>query len=93
MDPPSLQVSSSSSNLTVNQSDGDRGRESGAAPGCRVKGVSAGWRTGEIDFELLSVELMQKKPWDDALRASAPLEELLMEFFIFNVSQPFTTLC
>lgn len=31
MDPPSLQVSSSPSNLTVNQSDGDRGRESGAA--------------------------------------------------------------
>lgn len=93
MDPPSLQVSSSSSNLTVNQSDGDRGRESGAAPGCRVKGVPAGWRTGEIDFELLSVEPKQKKkPWDDALRASASLEELLMEFFIFHVSQPFTTL-
>lgn len=61
MDPASLQVSGSSSILTVNQSDRDLREQAGPAQRCRGKGVSAGWRTGEIDFELLSVEPMQKK--------------------------------
>lgn len=63
MDPASLQVSSSSSNLMVNQSDGDQERERvGPAGRCRVvsQGVSTAGRTGEIDFELLSMGRCRK---------------------------------
>lgn len=66
MNPAGLQVSSSSSNLTVNQSDGNMREKAGPKQRCRGKGVSMGWRTGEIDFELLSVESMQGKNRDDA---------------------------
>lgn len=60
MNPGSLQVRSSSSNLMVNQSEGDMRETAGPMQRCRVKGVSTGRRTGEIDFELLSVEPLQK---------------------------------